>query len=88
MGLAALKIERGADRRQPALAWQRRIDRLEAQLVPLLWQARFGANAQALRDARPLLCAWIADKPRYRMHLGDAELVELLTPPFAERLVY
>ena len=51
MGLAALKIERGEDRRQAALAWQRREDWLEARLVPLLWQARYGANTQALRDA-------------------------------------
>ena len=87
-GLAALKIERGEDRRQAALAWQRRKDWLEARLVPLLWQARYGANTQALRDALPLVAAWLADKPRYRSGLGgDAELVELITPPFVERLV-
>jgi hypothetical protein len=87
MGLAALKIERGEDRRQPALPWQRRVDWLEARLVPLLWQARFGANVQALTEALPFVAAWLAEKPRYRLSLESDELVELLTPPLAERLV-
>ena len=88
MGLAACKIERGEDRRTPVLPWQRKDDWLEARLVPLLWQARFGANAQALRDALPLLASWVAGRPRYRAGLSNNdELVELLTPPFTERLV-
>jgi hypothetical protein len=89
MGLAACKIERGEDRRTPVLPWQRKDDWLEARLVPLLWQARFGANAQAIRDSLPLLAAWVAGRPRYRAGLSNNdELVELLTPPFIERLVY
>ena len=87
MGLAALKIERGEDRRQAALAWQRRKDWLEARLVPLLWQARYGANhAGAARRCRSL-------RPGSRTAAlslglgGDDELVELITPPFVERLI-